>query len=128
MAINSTPKEMPTGDGNPTAGAINGPDSDTAHQHGKAFATLKLTRPMLTDALCRNATCPPDKKRKRLTDGGGLYLEVSPVGSKRWFQKIYRDGKETRFALGSYPTVSLTAARRARDVALPFLEQTGGLL
>jgi integrase len=72
---------------------------------------------MLTDAQCRNATCPPDKNRARLTDSGGLYLEVSPAGSKRWFQKIYRDGKETRLALGSYPNVSLTAARRARDAA-----------
>jgi len=72
---------------------------------------------MLTDAQCRNAICPPDKKRARMTDAGGLYLEVSPAGSKRWFQKIYRSGKETRLALGSYPTVSLTAARRARDAA-----------
>ena len=72
---------------------------------------------MLTDAKCRNSTCPPEKKRERLTDSGGLYLEVSPAGSKRWFQKIYRDGKETRLALGSYPKVSLTLARRARDAA-----------
>lgn len=72
---------------------------------------------MLTDTQCRNATCPPEKKRARLTDSGGLYLEVSPTGSKRWFQKIYREGKETRLALGSYPAVGLTAARRARDAA-----------
>lgn len=58
---------------------------------------------MLTDAQCRNATCPPDKKRARLTDAAGLYLEISPGGSKRWFLKLYRDGKETRLALGSYP-------------------------
>lgn len=70
---------------------------------------------MLTDAQCRNATCPADKKRARLTDGAGLYLEISPAGSKRWFLKLYRDGKETRLALGSYPAVGLTAARRARD-------------
>ena len=54
---------------------------------------------MLTDAQCRNATCPPDKKRQRLTDAAGLYLEVSPAGSKRWFLKLYRDGKEVRAAL-----------------------------
>jgi integrase len=66
---------------------------------------------MLTDSECREATCPPDKKRERLTDAGGLYLEVSPAGSKRWFQKIHRDGKETRLALGSYPGVTLKAAR-----------------
>ncbi|MCX7900672.1 MAG: acyl CoA:acetate/3-ketoacid CoA transferase, partial [Methylocystis sp.] len=28
----------------------------------------------LTDAACRNAACPPDRKRFRLHDGGGLYL------------------------------------------------------
>jgi hypothetical protein len=72
---------------------------------------------MLTDADCRNATCPPDAKRRRLTDSGGLYLEVSPGGSKRWFWKFYPDGKESRLALGSYPEVSLKAARGARDDA-----------
>jgi integrase len=72
---------------------------------------------MLTDPDCKNATCPPDKARKRLTDGGGLYLEVSPSGSKRWFWKVYKGGKETRLALGSYPAVSLKAARNARDEA-----------
>ena len=33
---------------------------------------------MLTDAECRNAVCEPDKKRERMTDSGGLYLEVAP--------------------------------------------------
>ncbi|MFZ2217610.1 MAG: integrase arm-type DNA-binding domain-containing protein [Rhodoferax sp.] len=72
---------------------------------------------MLTDAKCRNATCPPDKARARFTDAAGLYLEISPAGSKRWFWKTYFDGKEGRLALGSYPDVSLTAARKARDAA-----------
>lgn len=72
---------------------------------------------MLTDADCKNATCPADLKRRRLTDGGGLYLEVSPAGSKRWFWKFYPDGKESRLALGSYPEVTLKAARAARDDA-----------
>ena len=72
---------------------------------------------MLTDAECKNAICPPDKKRARLACSGGLYLEVSPTGFKRWFWKIYTDGKESRLALGSYPAVSLSAARQARDAA-----------
>ena len=72
---------------------------------------------MLTDADCKNATCQADLKRRRLTDGGGLYLEVSPAGSKRWFWKFYPDGKESRLALGSYPEVTLKAARAARDEA-----------
>jgi integrase len=72
---------------------------------------------MLTDADCRNATCPPDVKRRRLTDSAGLYLEISPAGAKRWFWKFYPDGKESRLALGSYPEVTLKAARLARDAA-----------
>ena len=72
---------------------------------------------MLTDAQCKNAVCSPGKPRARLADSGGLYLEVSPAGSKRWFLKYRNAGKEYRLALGSYPTVGLTAARRARDAA-----------
>jgi integrase len=72
---------------------------------------------MLTEAACRNARCSPELKRIRLTDGSGLYLEVSPAGSKRWFWKFYPDGKESRLALGSYPGVTLKAARLARDEA-----------
>ena len=72
---------------------------------------------MLTDAQCRNAVCPDGKNRYRLTDANGLYLEVSPGGSKRWFWKTYTDGKEGRMALGGYPDVALTAARKARDAA-----------
>jgi integrase len=66
---------------------------------------------MLTDRECKNATCPPEKSRTRLYDAGGLYLEVSPAGSKRWFLKYRKDGKEMRLALGSYPAVSLANAR-----------------
>lgn len=71
----------------------------------------------LTDVDCKNATCPPERKYIRLTDAKGLYLEVSPGGSKRWFAKLYLGGKETRIALGSYPTVGLKDARLARDSA-----------
>lgn len=80
---------------------------------------------MLTDAQYRNAVCPPDKNRKRVADTGGLYLEVSPAGSKRWFWKTYADGKEGRMALGGYPTFTLTVARKARDSAK--LQQSQGV-
>lgn len=72
---------------------------------------------MLTDAQCRTATCTEGKLRERLTDSGGLYLEVTPNGRKRWFWKFYPNGKESRMALGTYPAVGLTAARKARDAA-----------
>ena len=42
MAINTTPKEMPTGDGNPTAGgAINDLNFPTTERNDKAFSTLR---------------------------------------------------------------------------------------
>jgi integrase len=72
---------------------------------------------MLTDAECKNAICPPEKKRARLACSGGLYLEISPAGSKRWFYKYRKDGKEGRMALGSYPDIGPKKARDAMTAA-----------
>jgi integrase len=80
---------------------------------------------MLTDAKCRNAVCPPEKKQMRFTDSGGMYLQVSPAGSKRWFLKYRIAGVEKQLALGSYPLVTLSAARKARDAAK--LIKAGGI-
>ena len=47
LAINPTRKEMPTGDGNPTAGeAINAVDFRTSHAADKAFQTLRAAHPL----------------------------------------------------------------------------------
>lgn len=72
---------------------------------------------MLTNPGCKNAACAPEKRRERFADSGGLYLEVSHAGGKRWFWKFRHGGKESRLALGSYPDVSLKDARAARDKA-----------
>jgi integrase len=72
---------------------------------------------MLTDAQCRNAVCPSERKQARFADSGGMYLQVSPAGSKRWFLKYRVAGVEKQLALGKYPDVSLTAARKAREAA-----------
>ena len=80
---------------------------------------------MLTDAQCRNAVCPPERKQVRITDAGGMYLQVSPAGSKRWFLKYRVAGSEKQLALGSYPDVTLTAARKAREAAK--LQKSKGL-
>ena len=79
---------------------------------------------MLTDIECKNVSCAPEKKRARLACSGGLYLEISPRGSKRWFYKYRKDGKEGRMALGSYPSVGPKEARKARDAA-KLLKSTG---
>jgi integrase len=72
---------------------------------------------MLTDAQCRNAVCPSDKKQARFTDSSGMYLQVDANGSKRWFWKYRIGGVEKRLALGRYPDVNLKLARKARDDA-----------
>jgi integrase len=69
----------------------------------------------LTDTAIRSAK--PTGKTYKLSDGGGMYLEVSPSGSK-WFRLKYRcNGKEKRISLGVYPDVSLKGAREQRDAA-----------
>ena len=69
----------------------------------------------LTDSTIRNAT-PKDKPFK-LFDGGGLFLLVTPTGSKLWRLKYRFHGKEKGLALGVYPAVSLADARKSRDQA-----------
>lgn len=101
------------------------PSSCSDGEHGVQSGELDPPRgflirlfPMpLTDVDCRNAICPPEKTRLRFTDSGGLYLEVAPNGSKRWFWKYLFAGKEKRLALGSYPVVPLKKARLDRDEA-----------
>jgi len=67
----------------------------------------------LTDAAIRKAV-PGDKPRK-LSDGGGLYLELRPNGNRWWRIKYRHAGKENRLSLGTYPDVSLAEARRRRE-------------
>lgn len=82
----------------------------------------------LTDYQCRNATCPDGRPYVRLTDGGGLYLEVrqagprNPQGSKLWHWKYRFAGKEKRLALGPYPDVPIKKARASRDQARSMLD------
>ena len=68
----------------------------------------------LTDIKIRSAK--PGDKAYKLFDSGGLYLEVSPGGSKYWRWKYRFGGKEKRLAFGVYPDVSLKAAREKRDI------------
>ncbi len=54
----------------------------------------------LTDSQLRNAK--PDVKPIKLTDGGGLYLEIRPTGAKLWRYRYRIAGKENLFAVGEY--------------------------
>jgi integrase len=44
-------------------------------------------------------------------DGGGLWLQVSPSGSKSWLFRYMKDGKAHALGLGPFPDVSLIEAR-----------------
>jgi integrase len=46
-----------------------------------------------------------------LHDGAGLYLRVSPTGSKSWVFRFQLDGKRRDMGLGPYPDISLAEAR-----------------
>ena len=48
-------------------------------------------------------------------DGQGLYLQVSLSGTKSWVYRYKKAGKERRHGLGSYPTITLEAARKAAE-------------
>lgn len=74
----------------------------------------------LTDVKVRQ-TKPTDKQFK-ISDSNGLYLLIRPNGSKLWRYKYrMRDAegvlRENVFAIGEYPTMSLSEARAERDRA-----------
>lgn len=67
----------------------------------------------LNDAQCRAAK--PSEKPRKLFDGGGLHLYVSPTGAKTWRLAYRLDGKPKTISFGPYPQVSLSDARCRRD-------------
>lgn len=69
----------------------------------------------LTDAAIRRAK--PSDKPQKITDGGGLYLYLTPTGARSWRWKYRIAGKEKLLSIGLYPDVSLARAREARDEA-----------
>jgi len=69
----------------------------------------------LTDIAIRKIK--PEAKPRKVSDGRGLYLLVSPTGSRLWRWKYRYGGKEKLLALGPYPDVSLSEARNACDEA-----------
>ncbi|MGK7864679.1 tyrosine-type recombinase/integrase [Falsiroseomonas sp. E2-1-a4] len=53
----------------------------------------------------------------RLSDGGGLLLEVRPSGARMWLVRLTVDGKRRDVGLGGYPGVSLKEAREKAAAA-----------
>ncbi len=53
----------------------------------------------------------------KLSDGGGLFIQIMPNGSKYWRLAYRFDGKQKTLALGVYPDVGLKEARERRGAA-----------
>ena len=66
----------------------------------------------LSDTKVRNAK--PRTKPYKIADGEGLFLLVTPTGSKYWRLKYFFAGKEGLLALGVYPEITLGDARERR--------------
>lgn len=66
-------------------------------------------------AACKRAadSCQPE----RLTDGGGLRLDVQASGAGWWRLRYRFGGKQSMLSLGVYPAITLSQARQRRDEA-----------
>ena len=69
----------------------------------------------LSDTSIRNIK--PNAKVQKLSDGGGLYLYISPAGGKLWRMAYRFNGKQKTLSFGAYPAVSLKDARQKREEA-----------
>jgi len=74
----------------------------------------------LTAKTIKNAK--PTAKTRKLLDGGGSYLEVSPKGRKWWRLKYRFGGQEKKRALGVYSDVTLKEASDRRYQATKLLD------
>ncbi|MBW5290682.1 MAG: Integrase [Candidatus Ruthia sp. Asou_11_S2] len=76
---------------------------------------------MLNELRIKNLK--PKDKFYRITDSHGLRLEITPKGIKHWRYRYKFNGKETMLAMGKYPVVSLSEARKNRDSYRLLLDQ-----
>lgn len=70
---------------------------------------------MLTNGAVKAATAQP--RAYKLADSGGLFLFVTPAGTKSWRQKYRYAGREKLLVHGRWPEISLVEARRRRELA-----------
>lgn len=71
---------------------------------------------MTTPQLSATSLTKLRKAPGRYSDGGGLFLVVGDNGSASWLVRMQKSGRRRDFGLGSLDKVSLSDARKARDV------------
>jgi len=67
----------------------------------------------LTDKKIQNAKAK--EKKYKLSDGGGLFLEIRPNGSKLWRLSYRINGKSKEYSVGTLKEYSLQEARERRE-------------
>ncbi|MET3058257.1 integrase domain-containing protein [Serratia marcescens] len=82
----------------------------------------RITRPLTNNEILK---AKPREKDFTLHDGDGMFLLVKTSGKKLWRFRYQRPGSSSRtnLSLGSYPALTLTAARKIRDQHLTTLAQ-----
>lgn len=77
---------------------------------------------MLTAKKIEAERTPAPGRIRKLTDGAGLYLLLTPNGKRAWRLKFRWAGKESMLSLGPYPDVGLALARDRAAAARELLK------
>lgn len=77
----------------------------------------------LTALEIKSVSCPKDKKQIKKFDSNGLFLLIKINGSKLWRLKYRFGGKYQEMALGKYPQITLSDARKSAENARTLLSQ-----
>lgn len=82
----------------------------------------RMTRPLTNNEILK---AKPQDKDFTLHDGDGLFLLIKTSGKKLWRFRYQRPASSSRtnLSLGSYPALTLAAARQMRDQYLSLLAQ-----
>ncbi len=80
------------------------------------------TRKLLTHNR-QAETAKPEAKAYKLKVDTGLFLEITPLGSKRWRFRYQFAGKEQMISFGLFPDVGLADAKERREAARKLLAQ-----
>lgn len=75
----------------------------------------------LTDTTIRNLK--PRRRIYGVADGGGLFIEVSPSGTKSWRMRYRWGGRQPKVSFGQYPAISLAVARGKREEVKTAIER-----
>lgn len=94
--------------------------SKSGKRFTEGYKWENVKRPLHDKAI---KSFPTPNSTMKVFDSEGLYLELSPSGSKHWRYKYRFDGKERRLSFGRYPEIGLAAARSLRDEAREMLEK-----